>query len=1106
MKNKLSLFVGLLISSWALGQTYNPNFLDGSILLKLKANVQTVETLRQNNSSLVKNESLKDFPSLKNALTNFSVTEFNRPVFYTGKEELQKIYRLKFSNYAEIDAIIKNLSKIDGVVYAEKEPIYKADFIPNDPQYTTATSIWYHNLVGSTAAWDISKGSTQIKVAIVDGAVYCGHTDLTTFKQYDVADNDNDATPPLDYNADQGWSHGTHCAGLATADLNNSIGIASLGGAVELIGVKCTPNSGTSASVYYSFDGVAWACANGANVVSMSFGGPTLETSFQNLINSYPEVVFVAAAGNDAVTTLSYPGAYNNVICVGSVNGNNSPSSFTNYNPTTGTPWVDIASPGGGAGTNSFGGLLSTVYTAGGNSYGTMSGTSMACPFAAGLIGSMLSINPTLTPTQILNCLVTTGVATGGSKNIGKRISAAAALTCVSSTVTGDPLVQFIGTPTSIFVGQTISYLDQSVGGGNAITAWNWSFPGGTPSSYIGQTPPPITYSSTGQYTVTLSVTNSQSTQVKTRTNYINVSLQPYGAWIIQNSGFSKVSTGIKHIDIVDINTVWALAYDGTGGGANVQQFTKTINGGTTWTPTTINIGDTGIGLAMISAIDATTAWLAAFPNTATQKGGIWKTTNGGGVWTKQATATFTNAASFTNVLHFWNANNGFCMGDPINSEFEIYTTVNGGTNWTLVSAANIPNPLTGEYGYTANIEVVGDTVWFGTNKGRIYRSSDKGLNWVVYTSPVADMQGTNFSFASGSKGLLESGGLIYKSNDGGATWVQQTTTGSVFSNSLCYIEGTDVAFTTGTGSSYSEDGGINWNIIDSDQHTYVEFINPTVGWSGAFTVSAVQHGIWKWNSLSTNLQADFTASPLNVCIGDTVHFTDLTTGGNVKNWAWSFYGGVSSSDTVKNPTVTYPAAGQYSVQLTVTDSLGQTTVSKGAYITVVDQPVAPIGIGGVTTLCQDSMTTFTAIPNASSTYFYVWTKPSDWLGSSITSTLVTTAGALSGNVTVATSNACGLSAVKTKTVTVNNCAVGIENVTSSVLKIYPNPANDVLTISVDNKLLNSQVKIVDMLGKVVLRDKLLSSIQRVNINSLSKGMYFIVIDGIDNPYKFVKE
>lgn len=1098
---KIALAVSLLIGTIGFAQTYNANFLDGSILFKLKKNVQTAETLKDKPESLEKSENIGDYPLLRKSLQAFSISDFNRPVYHTGKDELQKIYRLKFSNYSEIDEIIKKLSQLEDVEYAEKEPIYKLSFVPNDPLYT-GTGKWYHNLVGSEAAWDISQGSNSIKIAIVDNAVYADHVDLTTFKQWDVADNDADATPP----AGGGWAHGTHCAGLATADINNSIGVASLGANCELIGVKATPdNAPNGDAIYYGFNGVAWACANGANVVSMSFGGPDASAAMQNLINSYPEVVFLAAAGNDGNTVLQYPGAYDNVICVGSVNGNNSPSSFTNYNGST--SYVDIASPGGGE-FSSFGGLNSTYYNGSTGNYAAISGTSMATPFAAGLVGSMLSINPTLTPAQIENCLKTTGVPTGGSKDIGPRIDAAAALACVAATVTGDPLVQFVGSPTSIFEGQSVTFTDQSNDGGNAITDWQWSFPGGVPASFNGQTPPPVTYAAAGVYTVELTVTNSQSSQTKTRTGYINVSLEPYGEWIIQNTGFTATSTGVGHIDIVDINTAWAVAYDGTGGGANIQAFTKTTDGGNNWNVQAINIGDAASAISMISAIDDMNAWLVAYPPTGAEDQGIWKTTDGGVNWTKQPSASYSNAASFANVVHFWDANNGFCQGDPIgagNGEFENYTTTDGGTTWNLVPGANIPNPLSGEYGYVRDIEVVGDTVWYGTNKGRLYHSTDKGYTWNVYQTPETDMGNANYSFSNGSTGVLVTGGAVWKTTDAGANWTQLTTTGSVFDAGLCYIEGTDVIFTTGqTGSSYSEDGGTTWNIIDTDQHTYCEFINPTVGWSGSFTVSAVEHGIWKWNSLNSNLDADFTATPLNVCVGDTVQFTDLTTGGNVTDWYWQFFGGTSPDVTVQNPIVYYPAAGQYSVQLTVTDSLGQTTTSKGSYITVVDAPSTPLVVGGPATVCQDSLASY-GCPLVSDV-FYIWQLPADWLGTSSTQNITATVGTLSGNVSVAASNVCGVSAYKSKAVTVNNCAVGINEIENGVLSIYPNPASTSLNISVDNKLLNNSINVIDVLGNVVYTNSIMSNIETINISNLAKGMYFVKIEGVDNTIKFIKE
>ncbi|MBX2960680.1 MAG: S8 family serine peptidase [Flavobacteriales bacterium] len=1098
MKNKLTLIVSLLLSSLAFSQTYSPNFLDGTVMFKLKKNVRTVETMRESTTEVVKYESLQDYPQFARTFQKYDVTSLTRPSYYTNKEELQKIYRVKFNNYAQIDAFVKELAQQEDVEFAEKEPIYKIDFVPNDPQHTGTTK-WYHTLVGSETAWNTSLGSNAIKLAIVDNAVACGHTDLTTFKQRDVADNDNDATPPTVYSSDQAWSHGTHCAGLATADINNGIGIASLGGNVELIGIKATPNSGSSNSVYYSYDGVQWACANGANIVSMSFGGPDESSAFQNLINNYPDVVFFAAAGNDGTTTVNYPGGYDNVICVGSVDGNDSRSSFSNYNGTT--PFVDIAAPGG----YTSGGLMSTVYTAGGNNYARMGGTSMATPFAAGLAGLMLSINPTLTPAQVENCLITTGVTISG--NIGPRINAPAAVACVSATLTGDPLPQFSGSPTSIYVGQSVSFIDQSGDGGNPITTWQWSFPGGTPASHTGQTPPAITYSATGQYDVTLTVTNSQSQQSLTKTQYVNVSLDPYGNWIEQATAFTQASRGIGHIDIVDANTVWAVAYDGSGSAANVQQFTKTTNGGTTWTPQNINVGNTGLGISMISAIDATTAWLAAYPNAAGQTGGIWKTVNGGSTWTRQSTATYNNANSFTNVVHFWDANNGFCQGDPISNEFELYTTTNGGTNWTLVPAANIPAPLSGEYGYVRDIEVVGDVVWFGTNKGRLYHSTNKGLNWSVYQTPETDMANAKYSFKDANNGILLSGGNVYKTTNAGANWTPITTTGSVFTSGLCWIEGTDIIFSTGgggaIGSSYSQDGGVTWNIIDTEQHTYCEFLNPAVGWSGWFNESASSKGIWKWNSLVSLLTADFEATPLNVCVGQEVQFTDLTTGGTPVSYSWNFFGGTADDNTIANPKVTYATAGTYDVELTVSDGSLPSTKTIVGYINVADAaPATPNFIAGDMTPCNGATEVYST--NSITGVSYMWTLPGDWTGTSNTGSISATVGT-SGTISVMAMNACGMSANLDSTVSVT-CTVGINDLANSTVAIYPNPAKDMLTLTLDNSLIKNNYRVVDMLGKTVVSDKIHSTVQTVNIENLSQGMYYLMIEGIENPYKFVKE
>jgi PKD repeat protein len=1012
----LMLLPFVLVSLTGFAQVYDSENLDGVVFFKLKDNVpiESAEFIRNLPfmSEPEKWESFNDYPEISAALAGTSVNKLERPSYYTKKPQLMRIFRIYFTNYSEIDNIIERLSSLPFIEYAEKSPIRKIGLVPNDALYGQSSNKWYFTLVSAEQAWNYSVGSNNIKLAVVDNAVFCGHSDLTTFKQRDVADADNDATPPLDANADFTWSHGTHCAGLSTADLNNSIGMASLGGNVELIGVKCTPDNGSSNSVYYGYSGVQWACQNGANIVSMSWGGGGYSSSEQTLFNNYPNIVFFAAAGNDGTTTIHYPGGYNNVICVGSVDATDQRSSFSNYNGTT--TWVDIASPGG----YSNGGLLNTVYTAAGNNYGKMGGTSMATPFAAGLAGLMLSINPSLSPVDILSCITSTGASI--NQNIGPRINANLAVQCVLATLTGDPMANFIADNTTIAAGSTVHFTDLSNNGGNAITSWQWTFTGGTPATYTGQTPPAVTYNTIGTYNVSLTVTNSQNSDTETKNAYINVVVEPYGTWIPQATGFSAQYRGINHISIVDQNVVWGTAYDGSGNNANIQEFTKTTNGGTTWTPGTINLGNTGLGVSMIHAYDASTAWLAAYPNASGQTGGIWKTTNGGSTWTRQTTATFNNAASFTNVVYFWDANNGFCQGDPINSEFELYTTTNGGTTWTLVPGANIPAPLSGEYGYTRQIEVVGNTVWFTTNKGRIYKSTDRGLNWVVSQSPLTDFGGTTnglLSFKDNTYGIIVSNSaLVYRSDNGGSTWYQVTTTGPVKTVGLCWVEGTNIVFSTGAdGSSFSQDGGVTWNPIDTDQHTAVEFKTPSLGWSGWFSASSTSEGIWKWQNNST-LEADFSGVPVVVCAGTAVQFNDLTTGGTPTSWAWTFSGGTPATSAQQNPVVTYNTPGSYDVTLTVDDGNGPVTKTITNYITVNGAPAQPSAINGLTDPCPASVTTYsvTPVPGVN----YIWTLPAGWNGSSSSNTIDATVGASGGVISVTPSNSCGQGTAQTLNVT----------------------------------------------------------------------------------------
>lgn len=338
--------------------------------------------------------------------------------------------------------------------------------------------------------------------------------------------------------------------------------------------------------------------------------------------------------------------------------------------------------------------------------------------------------------------------------------------------------------------------------------------------------------------------------------------------WISQGTGFAATSRGLSQVTALDANIVWALAYDGSGLGENIQEFTRTTDGGATWTAGTIDVGDTTLEINNISPVSATTAWASAIINIGTPTapddndgiGTIVKTTDGGATWTPQLTNGFqTVGSSFLNGVYFWNENVGVAYGDPEGTEYEIWRTIDGGANWNRVSGNKIDNPLLGEYGYNSTPIAAGGNLWFPTNKGRLFRTTDQGVTWTAAQVPGltdfgAALPGNSGSaiFSSATNGyLLKTSGTVatpvykyYTTSDGGTTW--SSNTGTTFTGTrriLTYIPGTTTIVATSqstpVGTSMSTNNGATWTNLEPagiDQRGASSFVNASTGWCAGFS------------------------------------------------------------------------------------------------------------------------------------------------------------------------------------------------------------------------------------------------------------------------------
>jgi len=271
---------------------------------------------------------------------------------------------------------ISAYAKNRGVEYVEPNYIAHALEIPNDPDFSKQ---WGMNTIEAPGAWDTTISNPEVLIAILDSGIDQNHKDLENkiFDNYNFTDSGT---------IDDLYGHGTHVAGIAAASTNNNIGVAGVGYESKLMNAKVLGDNGSG---YYSWiaNGITWAADNGAKVINMSLGGPRKSITLEEAVNYAWQkgVVIVAAAGNSANPSKTYPAYYENCIAVAATDINDVKASFSSYGD-----WVDVAAPGA----NIYSTFPNHEYAIGKElNYDYGNGTSMSVPHVAGIAALVWATN-----------------------------------------------------------------------------------------------------------------------------------------------------------------------------------------------------------------------------------------------------------------------------------------------------------------------------------------------------------------------------------------------------------------------------------------------------------------------------------------------------------------------------------------------------------------------------------------------------------------------------------------------------------------------------------------------------------------------------------------
>ena len=330
----------------------------------------------------------------------------------------------------------------------------------------------------------------------------------------------------------------------------------------------------------------------------------------------------------------------------------------------------------------------------------------------------------------------------------------------------------------------------------------------------------------------------------------LSTGLAATAQWVNQPIAFANPAATATWLEAVDANTIWTATFPLVSNGTYLSpQVARSTDGGQNWVVRSLPLTAAAEEeVFSLNALSASTAWVLLNATEGSSGARLLRTTDGGQNWAPQGTGVlFTSPDSYAYHVHFFSATEGLVVGESLTSggSFEMYRTTDGGQSWAAVSA---PATLADENPIVLAPAIVGNSIWLGTDEGRVFRSTDRGQTWAVFT--VTDRgELTQIIFRDQQNGLALSGDdgainhLLLRTTDGGQTWSQVNYSGPLHGVSISAVPGTSQYVSVGgdygngdQGSSYSRDQGQTWIALENQlNHSVVDFVSPTVGWSSGF-------------------------------------------------------------------------------------------------------------------------------------------------------------------------------------------------------------------------------------------------------------------------------